>query len=630
MEHHRSCTASGREVSEGGSRSHRQSSGPPTRPIETHMFLRPRSRRRSRQSDLIALLRAAGPHPVVERFPDGAVIVFDTDFRYVCAGGQGLATVGLTRETIEGKTIYEVFPPEVVTYLERSYRRVLEGQKATVDIPFGDRTYHHRVAPLFGPDGEEIIGGLGFALDLSKDRQNQLALRQSEARLLEESRRLRDAEAIGHSGSWEWDLSTNLVSSTDGLYTLHGLVPTRALNTYRQFSSRVHPDDQESVKASLDQCRESDAPVSFRYRAVRTLNGEYRWFECHASGVFEDGVASRIVGAVADVTERVSAEADAAASDAFQRAFIAASPDFMFVIGAHTGIISYSSRDEHPLGYNIADTLMIGQRAQKMSVHPDDVVSAGSLWSRAREIADGDVLNYRFRAKHIDGRWIWLNMRLVPFSRDDSGAVLELLGVLRDVTDVVEAEVRLSFVAMHDQLTGLPNRALLLDRLDKALARSIRDGREIAVLFCDLDGFKRVNDSYGHGAGDAVLIEVAERLRRSVREGDTVARVGGDEFVLVLEPWNRPEREAASTEEIRRADRELAAGVADRVVQALRAPIEVAGGSHDITVSVGLSYPTQLAGERSSPLLANDVLDDADAAMYRAKRLGKDRFELIA
>ena len=126
-----------------------------------------------------------------------------------------------------------------------------------------------------------------------------------------------------------------------------------------------------------------------------------------------------------------------------------------------------------------------------------------------------------------------------PFRRDDSGAVVEVLGVLRDITDVVQAEEQLSHGALHDPLTGLPNRALLLDRLEAALARSTREHREIAVLFCDLDGFKQVNDTAGHAAGDAVLIEAATRLGTVLREGDTVARVGGDEFVLVVEPWNR-------------------------------------------------------------------------------------------
>ena len=116
---------------------------------------------------------------------------------------------------------------------------------------------------------------------------------------------------------------------------------------------------------------------------------------------------------------------------------------------------------------------------------------------------------------------------------------MEILGVLRDITEVVQAEEQLSHDALHDSLTGLPNRALLVDRLEAALSRSAREGAEIAVLFCDLDGFKEVNDTAGHAAGDAVLIETARRLQRA-RSGRGHHRPGGgDEFVLILEPWSR-------------------------------------------------------------------------------------------
>jgi diguanylate cyclase (GGDEF)-like protein len=110
---------------------------------------------------------------------------------------------------------------------------------------------------------------------------------------------------------------------------------------------------------------------------------------------------------------------------------------------------------------------------------------------------------------------------------------------MRDITEAVDLQQRIEHHALHDGLTGLPNRALLIDRLTAALSRSARDRREVAVLFCDLDGFKRVNDTAGHAAGDAVLLEISRRLQGLLRADDTVARVGGDEFVVLVEPWNR-------------------------------------------------------------------------------------------
>jgi len=210
------------------------------------------------------------------------------------------------------------------------------------------------------------------------------------------------------------------------------------------------------------------------------------------------------------------------------------------------------------------------------------------------------------------------------FRRDDTGTVVEVLGVLRDVSDVVQAEERLTHDALHDALTGLPNRALLLDRLEAALLRSAREDSQIAVLFCDLDGFKYVNDMAGHAAGDAVLIETARRLRGVVREGDTVARVGGDEFVLIVEPWGRALRHDDISPESDRG-RDLTVKLADRVIRAIQEPFTVHGVTHEISVSIGVSYPCGADMAR-----AGDVIEEADAAMYLAKSQGKNRVEVFA
>lgn len=126
-----------------------------------------------------------------------------------------------------------------------------------------------------------------------------------------------------------------------------------------------------------------------------------------------------------------------------------------------------------------------------------------------------------------------------PFRRDAEGRVVEVLGVVRDITDTVNAETKLNHAALHDNLTSLPNPALLVDRLEASLTRAARELREVSVLFCDLDGFKRANDTAGHATLDTLLLEVARRLRAVLRSDDTFARIGGDEFVIVVEPWNR-------------------------------------------------------------------------------------------
>lgn len=571
-------------------------------------------------------LKSAGAHAIVRGFPEGVLMVFDEELRFLCAGGKGLATVGLTQETIEGKTIFEIFPADVASSLVGPYRNALAGKEESLEISLGDRSYLLRISPLCDAQGS-VLAGIGFAFDVTGVRRAEQAQRESERVLRDERRRLRDAEAIGHAGSWEWDTVNEIITWSDGLFTLHGLDPTRFPGGYNQAASRVHPDDRESVDAAMEACRRNEL-VRFRYRVLRASDGEERWFDSRASGVFEDGKLVRLLGAVADVTDQILAEAEVVEANAFLKAVIAASPDYTFITDVTTGAMIYGSRGRDLLGYPKGYTESLGSRVVEVLVHPDDQSELLELNSRANALQDGEVLDFRYRLRHADGEWRWQSRHLVPFRRDKSGSVVEVLGVLRDITDVVHAEELLAHGALHDGLTGLPNRELLIDRLDAALIRSEREGRTIAVLFCDLDGLKHVNDTAGHAAGDAVLMETARRLQRIVRDGDTVARVGGDEFVLVIEPWNRVGSDGDKSETA--DDKGLALRVADRVVSALGVPIDVDAVRHQVTVSVGVTYPSSAPRNGARTSSAVTFIEEADEAMYRAKRLGKNRFTVFA
>lgn len=202
-----------------------------------------------------------------------------------------------------------------------------------------------------------------------------------------------------------------------------------------------------------------------------------------------------------------------------------------------------------------------------------------------------------------DGSQQWIELFLSPV-RGDSDNISHYVGVLNDVTARKEAEGQLTFLANHDSLTGLPNRSLFDDRLGQALARADRDDG-FALCFIDLDRFKLVNDSLGHGAGDTVLIEVARRLGTVCRRADTLARLAGDEFVILLEGMGKAE---------------AATGIASRILAALTPPILAGGRDIDVAASLGLAlYPAD--GSDSETLLRN-----ADAAMYAAKAAGRNTF----
>ncbi|WP_147652884.1 putative bifunctional diguanylate cyclase/phosphodiesterase [Vulcaniibacterium gelatinicum] len=236
------------------------------------------------------------------------------------------------------------------------------------------------------------------------------------------------------------------------------------------------------------------------------------------------------------------------------------------------------------------------------AVHPDDRERvAGSLEHAIASGAESWQEQYRFRC--ADGRYLTVLDRGFVL-RDATGRAIRMVGGMLDISERQHYEEQLAHRATHDELTGLPNRQLLQDRLQQAIRNAERYGREAGVLFIDLDDFKLVNDSLGHGAGDQVLREVARRLQRVVRETDTVGRFGGDEFVVVL-------TEQTGDDGI--------AQVIRRIVRALAAPIMAAETPHTLTASIGwCRYPQ--AGRDAETLLRH-----ADLAMYQAKRQGRNR-----
>jgi diguanylate cyclase (GGDEF)-like protein/PAS domain S-box-containing protein len=567
-------------------------------------------------------LRRASSNPVLRGFPEGAVVVFDDELRYICAGGHGLSIVGLTQDTIEGKTIYEVFPLEVATALEAAYRRVLDGEEVQLDIHFGDRVFLHRIAPLLVEEGA-TVAGIGFALEVTEVRLARKSLIESEATLLSEQRRLRDGELVGHAGSWEWDLVSGVITWSDGLFALHGLDRIDFDEGYAQAASRVHPDDRALVDDAMEACRRGES-VQFRYRVFRASDGETRWFDSRASAVMEDGAAVRLLGAVADVTDRIIAEERLIEANNFMNAVLIASPDFTFITDVRTGTMIYGSRDRDLLGRSAEESKALGPEMIARLVHPDDQAGLRELNAASTHLADGEVLQLRYRLRHADGTWHWMSRHVVAFRRNDQGDVVEVLGVLRDITDVVNAEEQLIHDALHDTLTGLANRALCLDRLEAAITRSSREDRDIAVLFCDLDGFKSVNDGAGHAVGDAVLVETSRRLLGVIREGDTVARLGGDEFVLIVEPWNRRGRETEVGRDTA-AHPHFSLEIATRIVSALGEPFVVNDVPYYVSASVGIAigYPAPAGAPVDAS--AVELLEAADAAMYEAKKSGKNR-----
>jgi diguanylate cyclase (GGDEF)-like protein len=435
----------------------------------------------------------------------------------------------------------------------------------------------------------------------------------ADAELAEECLRLREAQMISRVGSWEFDVATSALTASDSMLYLFGLESTPTMSGFADVHSRVLSEDRAAADLAVEQFLLDGEDLCIRYRVAGMRGSEPGWIEARGQA-FRDrrGTIVRLVGTVADITEHVQAEtelrevhADLVNAASYQQAVITASPDAMHVYDVATGSITRANRLAPPfIGYT--DEVIASMSAidgLEALLPADDLAQLRAALLAAQSAQDGDVLQVRHRVLHGPGGVRWLSRRMTPFQRGDGGIVTQVLIVSRDETNLVAVEERLEHAALHDELTGLPNRRYIRSRLDEALHRD--DRADVAVLFCDLDGFKRINDSHGHRTGDAVLVTTAARVKAATRGWDTVARVGGDEFVVVVavpsgeEPYS------------------LSETIARRLESSLSEPIVVDGREHTVTVSIGIC----VAQPGST---ADGMLSEADTAMYETKTHGRN------
>ena len=239
-------------------------------------------------------------------------------------------------------------------------------------------------------------------------------------------------------------------------------------------------------------------------------------------------------------------------------------------------------------------------------VHPDDIERA---WEDYQEAYNNNTtLNHEYRMVHEDGTIRWVLEQAFPID-DENGSPWLIQGVIFDITERKNAEEQVAFLAYHDKLTGLPNRALFEEMLESAIARARRNDAAVGVLFLDLDNFKMVNDTLGHHSGDLLLAQLADRLRTCTRDTDLVARQGGDEFLSAAQRSRRATRRPDEHAALATAEM-----VANRVREALAEPFDLHGTQFLAAGSIGISLFPQDAQD------AETLMKNADAAMYRTKR----------
>ncbi len=400
---------------------------------------------------------------------------------------------------------------------------------------------------------------------------------------------------------------------------ISGYAPDEILGRNCRFLQGDRRDEETNLAArqTMRDCLNRHVSCAVILRNFRK-DGTPFWNELFMAPIFDSaGVLTHYVGVQNDVAARVEAEAALQKSrdelerrviertatlrqqEQFLRQVLDTDPNLIFVKNA-AGVYTLANEAIAAL-YGVTPEEMIGKTDADFS--PEASESAQFLRD------DREVIGLQ-QEKFIpaemitdfQGRKRWLQTVKRPLASPD-GTVRHLLGICADITARKEAEDKIAHQAFHDPLTDLPNRPLLLNRLDQALARSARTKGTLGLMFVDLDNFKIINDSLGHEAGDTLLRTVAERLIACTRPGDTVARLGGDEFVILLE-------EIGGAEE--------AETIAHRASKAIQAPFRL--GDRDVFpgASIGLTVTT-----RNDSRTSGDLLRDADTAMYQAKMDGK-------
>ena len=419
--------------------------------------------------------------------------------------------------------------------------------------------------------------------DITEQKLTEDALRASEERF-------RIAAENGSDLIYEWDLRTGAV----GVFGLEqqrmGDWPMPA--SYQDWQQIVHPEDLVRLVPEFARHIESGEPYQGEFRVIGQ-NGKIYHYSNRGQAIRNAaGEPYKWVGLSTDITERKLAE------EAVSRlaAIVECAESAVFATDLAGAILTWNRGAEQLLGYTAGEAQSVSLSALFASP-----ALAGEILARIERGESSRLDDAQFL--HQNGSQVSVLLTVSPI-RQSGGRATGSAVIARDISERKQAEREMAHLALHDHLTGLPNRVLLADRLAASIAAADLDVAGTAVMFVDLDGFKFVNDTLGHETGDTLLQQVAERLSDCVRHGDLLGRMGGDEFMLVLNGVTKDED---------------ALRIAERMAAGLRTPFFVSRHELVITASIGIAvYPRD--GTDVSALRRN-----ADAAMYEAKQGGKDR-----
>ncbi len=487
------------------------------------------------------------------------------------------------------------------TFLETDQLVIQTGQTLRFEGPMpspihNDPTVFEVVkAPMRGAGGH-IIGVLGMGRDIQQRKNDENLLRET-------TEQLELALTSADLGRWDHDLSVEKGYYLDARScAMLGRDPAEA-NHGRAWGHLIHPDDLPGTLEAMRAHLGGSAPAyETEYRARHT-DGHWVWMSNRGKVVqrSEAGRPLRMVGTLMDISKRKLVENELLATQSELQATLKALPDLVFEFSADGRYRVIHSHNTHDL----IQPAQLQINKLVTEVLPQEAATI-FLAALGEALDTGRSVGKHYSLQLAQGKqWFELSVVRKPTL---AGEEERLIAIARNITERKLAEQAIAHLAFHDTLTGLPNRRMLGDRMETALATSQRNHTHGALLFLDLDKFKDLNDNFGHDIGDLMLQEVAQRLLQCIRAIDTVARLGGDEFVVLIQNLSTEQEDAMLH----------ASAVGHKILASLNDTYVLRGQAHIITPSIGA---TLFLG-RANP--AAELLKQADQAMYEAKAQGRN------
>lgn len=560
--------------------------------------------------DMTVSLRESREHfrTIFEQAAIGIAQIEPGSRRFLRVNHRLCEMLGYSRSELEQLTSAAVSHPADVRLLDAQLRELDERALQQFSL---EKRYLHKsgrqlwvritASAVFAADGQ-LRYYLAMVEDVTMRREYEAALQDSEKRLREQSQRLANLIWATDVGTWEWNVVTGEALFNERWadmlgYRLAELAPTSIATLERL----LHPEDAQRGEQALERCFRRDSELYECEVRLRHKSGAWVWVLDRGRVVewTADDKPLRMAGTHQDITARKSNEISLQlAASVFSHA-----REGIVITDARGRILEVNEPFSQITGYARAEVLGQTPELFRSARHTEEFYLAIRQTLEELGFWSGEVW---CRRKSGD---LYVALLTVSVVRDGEGRVQNHVALFNDITLLKEQQEQLEHIAYHDALTRLPNRMLFADRLQQAIAHSNRSGQPLAVIYLDLDGFKAVNDSYGHDVGDELLVIVGQRMKATLREIDTLARIGGDEFVAVLDGLEHP------------GDYQQ---VLERLLQAAAEPLTVDGKRLQVTASIGaaLFYP-------HDALSAEELLYRADQAMYRAKKAGKNRYALF-